>query len=272
LEGTRYTKSLHDSFKDDDNNVKAFAAKLAELHRRVLGAPRQYVLIGEHDKQQQLAADLDRYWQSLATTGSDKLFHLPPVRNQVKEMWLTSTPVNFCSKAYAAVPISHPDAPALTVLSGFLRNGFLHREIREQGGAYGGGASYQAENATFRFYSYRDPRLLETLQDFDNSIQWLLSETHEPSQIEEAILGVISSIDKPGSPAGEAKDAFINELYGRTPEQRQQFRAQILKVTLDDLRGAAQTYFDPEQASIAVITNSSNAPQLKGLDMKECKL
>ncbi|KPJ94979.1 MAG: peptidase M16 [Gammaproteobacteria bacterium SG8_11] len=271
LEGTRQTKLLDDSFKDE-NNLKAFAHKLSRLHQRILDAPRQYVLIGESDKQSQYVADLEKYWQSLQTPQSNELFQLDAVRSRVKEMWITSTPVNFCAKAYPAVPVSHPDAPALTVLSGFLRNGFLHREIREHGGAYGGGASYQAENATFRFFSYRDPRLLDTLNDFDNSIQWLLSESHEPSQIEEAILGVISSIDRPSSPSGEAKDAFVNELYGRTPEQRQHFRSQILTVTLDDLRRVANTYFNPDDASIAVITNSVNAEQLKALDMKVCKL
>jgi Zn-dependent M16 (insulinase) family peptidase len=59
------------------------------------------------------------------------------------------------------------------VLGGFLRNGFLHRAIREQGGAYGGGASHDAGIAAFRFYSYRDPRHAATLADFDAALDWL---------------------------------------------------------------------------------------------------
>lgn len=270
LDGIRMTKSLDDSFKDV-NNVKSFTGKLMELHKRVMDAPRQYLLIGEDDKQTLLCGELDKQWGTQASDIS-KQFRLAPVRSQIKEAWLTSTPVNFCAKAYPVVPISHADAPALTVLSGFLRNGFLHREIREQGGAYGGGANYQAENATFRFYSYRDPRLVDTLNDFDQSIQWLMKEKHDFRQVEESILGVISSIDRPSSPAGEAKDAFVNELYGRTPEQRQQYRAQILKVTVDDLRRVAETYFNPEQASVAVITNSNNVAKLEGLDLKVINL
>ena len=58
----------------------------------------------------------------------------------------------------------------------FLRNGCLHKLIREQGGAYGGGASFDAAGRSFRFYSYRDPRLAETLADFDQGIEWMLSE------------------------------------------------------------------------------------------------
>jgi len=271
LDGIRLTKALDDSIKDP-NNMQAFIDKLYRLHRHMTEAPRQYLLIGEDDKQQSLLTELDKQWGAMQASQIGELFRLNPVHSQVKEAWLTSTPVNFCAKAYPVVPISHPDAPALTVLSGVLRNGYLHREIREQGGAYGGGANYQAENASFRFYSYRDPRLGDTLADFDHSVQWLLSEKHDFRQVEEAILGVISSIDRPSSPAGEAKDAFVNELYGRTPEQRQQYRAQILKVTLDDLRHVAQTYFNPEKASVAVITNSSNATKLEGMGLKVINL
>ncbi|MFC1684498.1 peptidase M16, partial [Pseudomonadota bacterium] len=111
--------------------------------------------------------------------------------------------------------------------------------------------------AAFRFYSYRDPRLEETLQDFDQSIDWLLNAKHQWRQVEEAILGVIGSIDKPSSPAGEAKKAFHNTLYGRTTEQREGFRQRILAVTLDDLKRVGRTYLQPENASIGVITSSA---------------
>jgi Zn-dependent M16 (insulinase) family peptidase len=177
------------------------------------------------------------------------------VQRQVREAWVTNTEVNFCAKAYATVPVEHPDAAPLTVLAGFLRNGYLHRAIREQGGAYGGGASHDSDNGAFRFYSYRDPRLEDTLDDFDRAITWLLEEKHDSRLVEEAILGVVAGLDKPGSPAGEAKDAFYNSLYGRTPEQRQRIRKRVLGVTLEDLQRVGASYLRPEQASIAVITS-----------------
>ena len=165
--------------------------------------------------------------------------------------------MNFCARAYPTGPVQHPYAAALTVLGGFLRNGFLHRAIREQGGAYGGGAAQDASIAAFRFYSYRDPRLVETLQDFDGAITWMLDSRHEYRALEEAILGVIGSLDKPSSPAGEAKQHFHNRLFGRSHAQREQFREQVLGVSLDDLRRVTATYLRPELASTAVISNSS---------------
>jgi hypothetical protein len=97
----------------------------------------------------------------------------------------------------------------LHVLGDFLRNGYLHRAIREQGGAYGGGAGYHPDSGAFRFHSYRDPRLADTLADFDRALDWLQTWDHPARTLEEAILGVIAAIDKPGSPAGEAISAFF---------------------------------------------------------------
>jgi len=149
------------------------------------------------------------------------------------------------------------------VLGGFLRNGFLHRAIREQGGAYGGGASQDSANASFRFYSYRDPNHTATLDAFDQSIDWFLGQDHPWQQVEEAILGVISSLDKPGSPAGEAKRHFHDCLFGRTPERKREFRERVLSVTAEDMVRVASDYLCRDQASIAVITNAGGASALK---------
>jgi len=268
LDGIRFIKKLDDDLADA-KNIAILADQFKSIHEKILSAPRQYLAVFEGDSAQAYEQDINKYWQSSVNKAGVNGFVLPPVNQQVKQAWITSTQVNFCSKSFPTVPVEHEDAAALTVLGGFLRNGFLHRVIREQGGAYGGGASHEPAIASFRFYSYRDPRLLETLDDFDNSIKWLLKEDHEPRQLEEAILGVIGSLDKPGSPAGDAKLAFHNYLYGRTAEQRQRFRNQILKVTVDDLKRVGETYLLPEKASVAVITHSAMEQSVKdmGLDV-----
>ncbi|WP_455218176.1 insulinase family protein [Kaarinaea lacus] len=255
LSGISYLKNL-DNTLDDETALKQLSEKMAELHAIIQKCPGQFLLISEPDSLSLQQNDCEAIWPA-TETADFKSLSLPKVREHVNELWTTSTSVNFCSKAYPTVPVDHVDAAPLTVLGGFLRNGFLHRVIREQGGAYGGGASHDTETASFRFYSYRDPRITETLNDFDKSIEWLLSEKHEWQQVEEAILGVIGNMDKPSSPAGEAKDAFHNELYGRTPDQRQEFRRRILDVTLKDLQRVGETYLTGEH-STAVITSSQH--------------
>ena len=149
------------------------------------------------------------------------------------------------------------------MLAGYLRNGFLHRAIRETGGAYGGGASQDSNSASFRFFSYRDPRLEETLDDFDASIDWLNSSTHENYQLEEAILGVVSTLDKPASPAGEAKQVFYNKLFGSGLDIRKAFRDQVLSTTFKDLMEVSDKYLKPTNASTGLITNVDSIQKLK---------
>ena len=272
LEGLSALKQLDDSLGDEPA-LESFMQQLSQLHEKISAAPKQFLLVGEAEQKDKLLAELFSAWQGVSPAASENLvLDLDSPVSSKGELWITNTQVNFCARAYQTVSVAHEDAAALSVLSGYLRNGYLHTAIREQGGAYGGGASYDSDSATFRFFSYRDPRLEDTLNDFDRSIAWLLEGKHEARQLEEAILGVIGSIDKPGSPAGEAKNAFHAELFGRDAEFRKQTRARVLDVTMNDLKRVAETYFDTEKSMTAVITHADNAGLAKGLDYETKKL
>ncbi|ARN76212.1 insulinase family protein [Oceanicoccus sagamiensis] len=261
LAGIQAVKQLDDSLQNEAG-LQAYADKLQELHQLILAAPKQCLLVAEADKLAQCQQSISTLWADTPVATKTSPFKPDTIRQINKQLWIANTQVNFCAKAYPTVTSEHPDAAALTVLGGFLRNGYLHRAIREQGGAYGGGASQDSNTASFRFYSYRDPRLEETLQDFDGAVNWLLETEHDPEQLEQAILGVISSLDKPGSPAGEAKQSFHNNLFGRSHAQRSGFRQRVLEVSLDDLKRVTSRYLTPESASLAVVTNQSNAEPL----------
>jgi len=267
LAGIQAVKALDDALKDD-TALQQFADKLKRIHQAVLQTPREYLIVGEEERLGDYRNTLQQVWPQVQTDSENfQAFDLPSVSERIQQAWLANTQVNFCAKAFPSVPMDHPDAAPLTVLGGFLRNGYLHRAIREQGGAYGSGASQDSNIAAFRFFSYRDPRLAETLNDFDKSIEWLLNEEHEWSKVEEAILGVISAIDKPSSPAGEAKQTYHAELHGRTREKREQFRNRVLAVKLEDLQRVAKTYLQPEKASVAIVTHSGMEEQLKPLNL-----
>ena len=269
LAGISTLRSLSKSLKGSQE-ARTLLDKFRAIHALVQSAPRRFLLIGEAAGQSALMTSLEKHWtQGKAEQGNFQALQLAPVRSQTRQIWSTNTQVNFCAKAYPTVPASHPDHAVLTVLGGFMRNGFLHRSIREQGGAYGGGADQDANSASFRFYSYRDPRLVETLHDFDRAIDWVISEKHQWRQVEEAILGVISSMDKSSSPAGEAKQAFYNELFGRTREQRLAFRKQVLATQVEDLQRVARQYLIADKASIGVISNSQQVKGVQSLGLEE---
>jgi Zn-dependent M16 (insulinase) family peptidase len=270
LQGIRRVKALDAAIAKDDA-LQNLLARLQALHGKVLNAPRRFLLIAEGEHIGALEHKLASAWESSVYRPQAEAFGFAPPPAAESVAWLANTQVQFCSKAYATVPLDHPDAAPLMLLGGFLRNGFLHGAVRERGGAYGGGASYDSNSCAFRFYSYRDPRLEGTLADFDASVQWLLNDKHDQRQLEEAVLGIISDMDKPLSPAGEARMAYHNMLYGRTPEQRRRSRQRILATTLDDLRRVGEQYLT-QQAVTAVVMPAAKAGAAEALGLKIEKL
>ncbi len=257
LAGIRSCKALDESL-NDAGQLADFGRQLAELHAELASRDYQLLAIGEEGELESLARELPGCWADFGAAAGP-VFAPEPVQERRGELWITDTQVNFCARAYPTVAPAHPDAPALAVLGGFLRNGFLHRAIRERGGAYGGGASQDSNSGAFRFYSYRDPRLEETVADFDAAIDWLLSASHQRDELEQAILGVISALDRPGSPAGEARRHFHDQLFGRSHALRQRFRQQVLRQGIADLQRVARSYLAPERASTAIITSQAGA-------------
>lgn len=246
------------SWKDHPEKLEAWLEGLMSLHHKMLNQAPHALLISEADRLPEFEQQLlnSRLSFTEEQTAPEQNLSISGDRQAV---WSTDTNVNFCAAAYKTVAPSHPDSPVLTVLAGVLRNNVLHTRIREQGGAYGGGASHDNSNGVFRFFSYRDPRLQETLDDFAGSIDWLKEGQFTDDQVEQSILGVVSSLDKPGSPAGEVKGAYQNRLFNRTDTFRKHYREGILAVTKPELIRVAEQYFGHDARSQAVITDSENA-------------
>ena len=165
--------------------------------------------------------------------------------------WITGSQVCFCAEAFPTVDYKHEDAPALTVLGTVLRNGYLHSAIREKGGAYGAGATQDSNNKVFKFFSYRDPKCTETFKEFKKSREWSIKNITE-EQLEEGVLGVISSIDKPLSPFGEAMSDFMSSLDQKTQDERLSFRSKVKECSLANLAMVSEKYLFNESKRSAI--------------------
>ncbi|MEX2327265.1 MAG: insulinase family protein, partial [Pseudomonadales bacterium] len=234
------------------------------LHQQLVVSDKQLLIVSEPSVLEPVLAGVDALWSGnkRAITGAGLSANLPA--SKPEQAWVTSTQVNFCASAFKTVAESHPDSAALSVLSGVLRNSYLHKVLREQGGAYGGGASHDSSNGVFRFYSYRDPNLMRTFEAFEQAVDWVIDSSITFDQVEEAILGIVSSIDAPGSPAGQARQAFHQGLFGRDAVHRRYVKQNILGVTVDDIKRVAGKYLKAPSAK-AVVTNDQGARLLPGV-------
>lgn len=266
LGALNWLSDLVDQIEQDEQAYTALIDALKQIHLALLQAPKQFLLVCEEQFSETLVEKIQAVWDHLdIDTQVAQVEQFTHLNDDQDEAWLIQTNVQFCATSYPAVEVTHPDAAPLMVLAGYLRNGFLHSAIREKGGAYGGGASYDGNACAFRFYSYRDPRLTETFKDFEASIEWLLNTPQQAHQLEEAILGLVSSMDKPGSPAGEAITACYALLHGRTPAFRKTLRTRLLHVTLEDLQRVAREYLIQQKPTKAVVAPVAKRQELEQL-------
>ncbi|KAM8804240.1 presequence protease, mitochondrial [Rhynchonycteris naso] len=158
---------------------------------------------------------------------------------QMKTHFLLPFPVNYIGECVRTAPYTDPDHASLKILARLMTAKFLHTEIREKGGAYGGGAKL-SHSGIFTFYSYRDPRSTETLQSFAKAIDWATSGRFSQQDIDEAKLSVFSGVDAPVAPSDKGLDHF---LYGLSDELKQAHREQLFAVHRDGLIDVSSKYF-----------------------------
>ncbi|KAG7219989.1 hypothetical protein INR49_001088 [Caranx melampygus] len=167
---------------------------------------------------------------------------------QMKTFFQMPFPINFVSETIRTVPFSHQDHASLCILARMMTAKFLHGEIREKGGAYGGGAR-MGGGGLFSFYSYRDPNAVQTLSAFRKGVDWAKSGQFTQQDIDEAKLSVFSAVDSPVAPAHKGMGRF---LTGVTDEMKQSHRQRLFAVSHENLVDVAQRYLSVGQRTCGV--------------------
>lgn len=170
---------------------------------------------------------------------------------------IITSPIAFIAQVVDTVSYTHPDAPALNLVSHLCDNLTLHTKLREQGGAYGGGAVNNAMSGNFYFYSYRDPNIASSLEAFESSLHTIYNGDFEAADIESAILEMVQTLDTPVSPGNRADVAYGWLCEGKTTEMRQDFRNRILKTGKEEIIGAVERQLLPKLQTAATVVFAS---------------
>jgi len=240
----------------NEEGLQSIADSLHQIHQLLINIVPQIFIAGE-------AIDIDAIKESYVVKGTfddenipTKLAEKISVGHLSNDALYAVAQVNHCIAAWSVPKLGHADAGALAVVAELISNQILHRLIREKGGAYGGRASYLPSEGVFMLSSYRDPRLADTYADFMAAIDWIFQEEITLESIEEAIICVIKSLDKPLSPYAAVRYARNIEKQGITEKQRQQFRTQVLECNVERLIQVTHAWLKPQVISRAAFVGS----------------
>lgn len=155
---------------------------------------------------------------------------------------IIASPIAFTGLVFKTISFIHPDAPALALAACLIDNLTLHPLVREQGGAYGSGAVSNAISGNFYFYSHRDPNISRTLEAFQISVTNIVNGKFDESDVEEAKLEIVQSLDEPIAPGSRGEHAYSWFREGKTQQIRQAFRDRLLKMTRQEIIQAVKEH------------------------------
>lgn len=180
--------------------------------------------------------------------------------------------VYYSALALPTVPYTHVASAPLQILSQLLTHKHLHHEVREKGGAYGGGAYSRGLGGLFGFYSYRDPNPLNTLKIIQDAGRWARDKQWTEQDLEEAKLSVFQAVDAPESVNEEGMTRFLSGV-DEAMEQRK--RMQLLDVKIQNVNDVAQTYLvdGMTKARVAVLGEQKGwFPSADGWDHRRLQM
>ncbi|CAH0551894.1 unnamed protein product [Brassicogethes aeneus] len=235
------------------SNFKAMLAEISNIANCLFDKNKMRVALNiSHDNEGNIIKNYEKFLRNLPSINDNLSIENSYITGKVWaptdavhcQHHVLNVPVNYCSKAVLTVPYADPDYAKLRVLAKLLTAKYLHGELREKQGAYGGGARLTSDGV-FSFYSYRDPRNLKTLGVFDESLTWLQENVDKVTdqEILEAKLGVFQAIDAPVPPNKKGCAEFLRRL---TPDALQRHRAEVMTVDAEGLKDVGEKFLGHE--------------------------
>lgn len=243
MSGLPYFQFIRQLTANLDGQLDKTISKFEELNRHLFHLTSPQLILSCDEKQYRILTkekffDLDKLPAKPFTPWEN----LKPPSDSPSEGKIISTPIAFSAYGLSVPNIIDPASPALSVSTDLLENTFLHKKVREQGGAYGCRANYNPTMGNYYFYSYRDPHVRVTYEAFQEGIERLAAGKFIDRDLVEAKLGVLQGLDSPVSPGSRAYVAYNQFREGQTTQLRQDFRDHLMTTTKDEVIDAVKTH------------------------------
>jgi len=167
--------------------------------------------------------------------------------------------VNFVGKGAALYAQGYEPDGSIHVIGNYLGTTWLWDKVRIQGGAYGGFSLFDQNSGVFTYISYRDPNVLSTLDNYDNTVQFLRELDLSESELTKSIIGTIGDFDAYLLPDAKGYQSMLRHLTHNTDDIRQQTRDEVLGTTVQDFKQFAAVLERVAQNGEVVVLGSADA-------------
>lgn len=187
------------------------------------------------------------------------------------EAIVVQSPVSYVAHAFRGSLLTSSEGNHETVLSHFLRTGYLWEKVRMLGGAYGASARNDGLEGIFAFSSYRDPHIIETLEAYRNALEYVRDKKIDSASVEQAIIGTVGLDERPYDPGMKGFISLKRELHGITDDLRQKRRFEILHTNSNDLAESAQRLLKTFDQGVSAVLAGQDALNKASRDIPALK-
>lgn len=167
--------------------------------------------------------------------------------------------VNFVGTGANLFDFGYQPDGSMDVISNYLRAGWLWDQIRVQGGAYGAFCQFNQRSGVFTFLSYRDPNLLNTLENFKRTAGFLKTLQLDSEELKKSIIGAIGDLDAYQLPDAKGFSSLQRYLAGESDAHRQAWRDQLLETGQADFHTLGDVLEKLNDAGSTVVMGSPEA-------------
>jgi presequence protease len=227
------------------NGLRVIAEKMEHIHRQVGEWSKCAYAIGAEGVNRSVSLEFEKCIKSVPIKDAEAIEWEGLCKTQEvpeNKMWTTEDAVSANVLTVKGPDLANTKEFAqMLVLCAMINTQFLHKEVREKGGAYGTGC--QSINGVVRFQSSRDPRASDTFEDFRRAMVWAKSIKKSEEEIGEAVLGVIKRMDLPQLPYEKAVSEIFVNVNKKESYLMQSLREHVLDVDANGLKQVAEKYF-----------------------------
>jgi hypothetical protein len=135
---------------------------------------------------------------------------------------------------------------------------YMWDRIRLEGGAYGGGAGFVSGKYCY-LYSYRDPQLEKTYENFKNLGDYLINTDFSQKDINRFIIGAVNEEDTPEKNNSLGSIALRYHFMGITKELLDKRRCEMLDTSPEDIKKFGQSLLDGSKNAVLVSVGTEKA-------------
>ena len=235
LSGVGFYRFLKELLAHFDERAGELTAKLADLAARLFTDSGCTLSFGGSEEA------LDAYREASAPFGGvagARVLTVPAPEDK-HEAFVVASDVTYTACGWDRRLLGEPYGGTWLLASRILSYDFLWTEVRVKGGAYGAGF-LTTRSGSSRFYSYRDPRIDETVERFRTAGDWLAGVfSPTESEMDGYVVSTVASLDAPA----KARELLRRQdgLYfsGATLADRARVREEVRAARTEDVRALA---------------------------------